>query len=297
MPIDDSIQNLVSETIDSTLSEAVEGFERAFGFPCSLDVKQAKTDSLTSASASLGVEGLAMTMQSGDSGFLFCIIQQGGLLPEWCKNPDASGESRMATLSQELGMTLIPEDYMPEDFSACYVQSLADAMAAARLTDSFSRIDMDFSADGIETKAFLAWPVMAPMDLKKKPGQAATASAQQPNKAGGATAGSSVPASDDFDDHVDRLPGFTRSLLQIQVPLSVKVVSARKPIGKLLEIGPGSILQFDKNCEQPLILEANNEAIAEGTAVRAGDRFGLQITRILLPRERFWTVQPDKRVS
>ena len=68
-----------------------------------------------------------------------------------------------------------------------------------------------------------------------------------------------------------------------------------KPIEKLLEIGPGSILQFEKNCEEPLVLEANNEPIAEGNAVRAGDRFGLQITNILMPRERFWSVQPGNK--
>lgn len=302
MTLDASIQNSVVDAIQAEQGEVLESFNRAFGFACDLEILETKIDHFETAKAGLEAEGLALTMKVGNEGFLFIVLQQTDLLPVWCKNPDASGESRLATLSQELGMTMIPENLMPEDFVADYVESIAVACENVQLAEQFSRIDMNFGADGIQSKAILAWPVKAPMDLRKGPPSSTPAApdigvSAPPAWESAPSATANLGNNLDFESNIDRLPDFTRSLLQIQIPMSVKVVSTMKPIGKLLEIGPGSILQFEKNCEEPLILEANNEPIAEGTAVRAGDKFGLQISQILMPRERFWSVQPDKNVG
>jgi flagellar motor switch protein FliN len=92
----------------------------------------------------------------------------------------------------------------------------------------------------------------------------------------------------------EQLPEFTRSLLKVPIIVSVTIAATARPISQLLDIGPGSILQFDKHFETPLVLEANGEPIAEGIAVRAGENFGLQITDMKLPPERFWSVQPPR---
>lgn len=93
----------------------------------------------------------------------------------------------------------------------------------------------------------------------------------------------------------DRLPEFTRSLLQVPVTVSVTIAAATKPISQIMEIGPGSVLQFDKHFESPLELHANGEPVAVGVAVRAGEYFGLQVTEMRMPPERFWSVQPPER--
>ena len=67
----------------------------------------------------------------------------------------------------------------------------------------------------------------------------------------------------------------------------------KQPLSNIFELGHGSIIQFDKSYDQPLVLEAGNRAIAEGEAVKVGDKFGIRLTSIVLPDERFWTVRPD----
>lgn len=94
------------------------------------------------------------------------------------------------------------------------------------------------------------------------------------------------------ESQIDQLPEFTRSLLKVPVTVSVTIAATKRPISQLLDIGPGSILQFEKHFETPLELEANGEPIADGIAVRAGEQFGIQITDMKLPPERFWSVQP-----
>jgi flagellar motor switch/type III secretory pathway protein FliN len=55
----------------------------------------------------------------------------------------------------------------------------------------------------------------------------------------------------------------------------------------VLNIGPGSIIQFEKNCEQPLTLCVGNQPVAQGEAVKVGEKFGIKLTSMVLPGEKF----------
>jgi flagellar motor switch protein FliN/FliY len=86
---------------------------------------------------------------------------------------------------------------------------------------------------------------------------------------------------------------YTRSLLRIRIPIVVTLAQKKQPLGRILEIGPGQILQFDKSCEETLDLEVGNCKIASGEAVKVGDKFGLRVVSIVPPDERFVPVRPD----
>jgi flagellar motor switch protein FliN len=92
----------------------------------------------------------------------------------------------------------------------------------------------------------------------------------------------------EFED----LPSYSRSLLRIRVPLSVTLASKKQPIKKIIELGPGSIIQFDKSCEEMLQLQAAGRIIAEGEAVKVGDKFGIRITSMIQPGEQFRPLKP-----
>lgn len=91
------------------------------------------------------------------------------------------------------------------------------------------------------------------------------------------------------------LPSYTRSLLRVRVPVVVTLAAERQPIHRIVEIAPGAIIQFDKSCEEMLELAVADKVIAEGEAVKIGDKFGLRITSIVLPEERFYPVRPAYR--
>lgn len=77
-----------------------------------------------------------------------------------------------------------------------------------------------------------------------------------------------------------------RRLLRTNVPLIVTLADKRLATGKLLDIGPGSIIEFERPCDEPLQLSVNNLPIGVGEAVKIGDHFGLKVTAILSPEER-----------
>ena len=86
-------------------------------------------------------------------------------------------------------------------------------------------------------------------------------------------------------------PLYLQGLLEIEVPLSVTLASKRQPLQRILELGPGSILSFDKRCTEALTLEVASETIAEGEVVKVGDKFGLRLTALVLPSARLQAVQ------
>ncbi len=69
------------------------------------------------------------------------------------------------------------------------------------------------------------------------------------------------------------------------------LAETKQSVREIMELVPGSILQFEKMCDETLRLEVGDQAIAEGETVKVGDKFGLRITSMVLPEERFHRVR------
>jgi len=91
-----------------------------------------------------------------------------------------------------------------------------------------------------------------------------------------------------------QLPGYSRSLLRIPVPVSVRLASKKEAIKNIIELAPGAIIKFDKACDQPLRLYVGDQEVAEGEAVKVGDCFGFRLSQMLMPKEHFRTVRQAK---
>jgi len=88
------------------------------------------------------------------------------------------------------------------------------------------------------------------------------------------------------------LPSFTRSLLRISVPVTVILAAKRQPISRIVEIVPGTIIQFAKSCDELLDLVAGEKTIGLGEAVKVGDKFGIRLLSLFVPPERFKPLRP-----
>jgi flagellar motor switch protein FliM len=102
-----------------------------------------------------------------------------------------------------------------------------------------------------------------------------------PSAAGGARPEGSAPAAE-LVGHLLRLS------------LVASAVLAEKPmrLRDVLALRPGSLIEFPRRAEDPLELRAAGRAVAEGSVVRVGDRFGLRLTSVRDPRERVRALGP-----
>jgi len=101
-----------------------------------------------------------------------------------------------------------------------------------------------------------------------------------------------------LEEGIAKLPGYSRSLLKVKLPVSVKLASCNQSVSRVLKLGHGSIIQFEKGYDEPLELEVGGQVIALGDAVKVGESFGLRITSMKLPGERFHPLAaPEKEAS
>jgi flagellar motor switch protein FliN/FliY len=107
------------------------------------------------------------------------------------------------------------------------------------------------------------------------------------------TAAESPQAAAAEGDPLARLPVYARSLLRIRVPVQVRLASKRQSIGQIVDLCAGSIITFTKTCDEMLELKAGGCNIAVGEAVKVGDKFGLRISSMTMPNERFQAVRTN----
>ncbi len=69
-------------------------------------------------------------------------------------------------------------------------------------------------------------------------------------------------------------------LLDINMPVTVCLGDAQVPVKRLLQLGPGSVLQLDKNINQPAELYVQDVKFATGDIVAVDDCFAIRIKEI-----------------
>jgi len=85
-----------------------------------------------------------------------------------------------------------------------------------------------------------------------------------------------------IDAELAAMPTYARGLLNISVPVQVTLASQRTSIQEIIELGPGSIVKFDKTYDEPLDVMVGDRTIAQGEVVKVGDKFGLRIRSLSL---------------
>ncbi len=289
-----SIAEAVFSACTAGAPEAAGALERALDGPLTLHVEAPDRIAFDRLPSELTGPGLVVVLCVGKQAAVVVLPETSRLLPSWCAAPDATGRSKLSTLAQELGMLLLPDDCAVERFEWTWAASLAGALGAGGVAEGAAMIPMPATTeDGRRGVLRLIWPAANPEGITRP---TETAPAGKPADAGGGKpvgkpdAASSGRASRG-PAGLRGLPVYSRSLLRVKVPLVVTLAQKRQPIGWIVELGPGSIIQFDKSCEEMLDLHLGNRMIANGEAVKVGDKFGLRITNIVLPEERFHPVK------
>jgi flagellar motor switch protein FliN/FliY len=67
-------------------------------------------------------------------------------------------------------------------------------------------------------------------------------------------------------------------ILQLEVPIVVRLGERMMEVDEVLGLVPGSIIELPKNAESELDLLVNNKVIGCGVAVKVGENFGLRLT-------------------
>lgn len=275
--------------------EAAEAMSRALDAELTIEVGEAANFDPAALPDGFDGPGLAVLMTFGDVGAVATLPASTELLPDWVKEPDATGESKLSTLAQELSMLLVPETLMAEDFQAAWVESLSTAIERAGVAEGAGLAPLTLTAGEKSGQLSMLWPASAPAELFDKPAEApdseepstAETAAEQPAPPEVAPV---VPPRQVITD-MSQLPNYSRSLLKVEVPVIVRLASKKQTVNEIVELGPGSIITFDKSCDEPVHLTVGDEPIAQGEVVKVGEKFGIRIDEMVMPDEAFKSVR------
>jgi len=84
----------------------------------------------------------------------------------------------------------------------------------------------------------------------------------------------------------EEVPPKLEMLMDLSFPVSIELGRTKMLIKDILELGHGSVIEFDKLAGEPVDLLVNDKKVAEGEVVVIDEHFGIRITNLLEPSER-----------
>lgn len=281
-----------------------EIFSSAFDAELLVEVGELETLSNEDFAKDWGGPGVRFRFPAGAAEIVGMLQAQAEFVPEWCRTPDDQSQQKLDTLG-ELLRAAFPESLSLEPSTVELADDLSSAVPSPDDGDEFCCLLITLKPDEGEGTALfaLAWTAT---------GTHETSSAETPSKSEAMQSVEPAPSDtpslqpeqsparprrqvqyETLEEGLDQLPPYAKSLLKIQVPVKVNLAESKVTVSRVLELGPGTILQFQKSCEETLTLEAGDQQIAVGEAVKVGDKFGLWITAIAMPDERFWIMKGE----
>ena len=231
-------------------------------------VLQVGTTVLVKANYQKGLSGTLIFSLPLKEGTMLVDLMLGG---EGAAAEELVGDSKDAlaeTFNQVMGsanQTL--SDLAGETFAISNVEILAAAPEAAAFQEhmgqgTFQDIALATTQDALQTTIHLLFPDLLLQQLKRKLGFG-DPQAQAPVASG--------PAMD---------TGNLDLLLDIQLPVVVRMGQTEMQMGELLKLTPGSILELNRSADAPVELLVNGKLIAKGEVVVVDGNFAFRITEI-----------------
>jgi flagellar motor switch protein FliN len=80
-------------------------------------------------------------------------------------------------------------------------------------------------------------------------------------------------------------------LLDVELEASLRFGSREMPLGEILDLGPGDVVQLDRNVADPVDLLVGDKIVARGEVVLINGNFGLRVTDVAEPKKRLESIR------
>jgi flagellar motor switch protein FliN/FliY len=88
------------------------------------------------------------------------------------------------------------------------------------------------------------------------------------------------------EEFIDIDPKDLDRMLDVKIQLTVELGRRRVKVAEVINMGPGSVVEFPKSADEPLDIRVNDQLVARGEAVVIGERYGIRVTEVISPNER-----------
>ncbi|MGB7266635.1 MAG: FliM/FliN family flagellar motor switch protein [Terracidiphilus sp.] len=223
-----------------------------------------------------GAFGWAATL-AGDAEGRFSVLLDGSLLETSLVGEGMDQKAGWSELLHEVA-DAAAGDLLARTGTKCQVVKFEEIEAEAQVSRAFQL-----------RAGERAWTILV-RDEVKMPDARPDAGPDAPNvdvagsKAAAEQLGQEMPAPTALS------PGL-ELLLDVELEASLRFGSREMPLGEILDLGPGDVVELDRHVADPVDLIVGDKIVARGEVVLVNGNFGLRITEVAAPRKRLETIR------
>jgi flagellar motor switch protein FliN len=139
-----------------------------------------------------------------------------------------------------------------------------------------------------------AWTILV-LDEVRPP---KTARSEAPGQTASSASSSTPPADSARTSHPTSIsnpepalnPGL-ELLLDVELDATLRFGCREMPLGEILDLGPGDVVQLDRHVADPVDLVVGDKIVARGEVVLINGNFGLRVTHVAAPRKRLESIR------
>lgn len=80
-------------------------------------------------------------------------------------------------------------------------------------------------------------------------------------------------------------------LLDVELEAALRFGCREMPLGQILDMGPGDVVELDRQIADPVDLIVGDKIVARGEVVLVNGNFGLRVTEVATPRKRLESIR------
>ena len=95
----------------------------------------------------------------------------------------------------------------------------------------------------------------------------------------------------DGPERQEQLSSGVELLLDVELEAALRFGCRELPLGEILELGPGDVVELDRHVTDPVDLIVGDKIVARGEVVLVNGNFGLRVTEVAAPQKRLETIR------
>lgn len=217
-------------------------------------------------------------------GSVTLLIPEGPVLPEWVPQPESKQIEQLEEMAGSLENILFQDFGETNQRATTWSENLSQTINEESLESHSPVITIEaYSESDPSTNQFLYLIVNSDFaqNYSEPSSDHSTNTDFHPSES------SKMPdqpaqSALNSQDMVDRV----RRILPLTVKVSVRVAEKKIDVAQLANLCPGTLIMFQKSCDDLLDLYVNNQHYAQGEAVKIGEKFGLKVNAVGIKPQR-----------
>lgn len=205
---------------------------------------------------------------SGDEEGRFTVILDGDLLEAPLLGEGVDQQAAWSELLREVADAAVG-DLLARTGEKCRIEAFVESAGENKITHAFQLKSAD-----------RAWTILVRDEVGKA----------QPARAAAETQPADRRAAD-APERAGFLSLGLELLLDVELEATLRFGCRELPLGEILEMGSGDVVQLDRHISDPADLIVGDKIVARGEVVLVNGNFGLRVTEIAAPRNRLESIR------